>query len=81
MSVLGGPAQAGEQGPTGMGIIVGVVLILVSLGIAFVAISMGGMLALIGIIVGGVLVAFGVHLVPVGGAPAAMGQVPGIATG
>src|SRR5690606_11067341 len=38
-------------------------------------------MALIGIIVGGVLVGFGVHFVPVGGAPAAMGQAPGIATG
>ena len=38
-------------------------------------------MALIGIIVGGVLIGFGVHFVPVGGAPAAMGQAPGIATG
>jgi len=37
--------------------------------------------ALVAIIVGGVLVGFGVHFVPVGGAPAAMGQAPGIATG
>jgi tetrahydromethanopterin S-methyltransferase subunit D len=37
--------------------------------------------ALIGVIVGGVLIGFGVHFVPVGGAPAAMGQAPGIATG
>jgi tetrahydromethanopterin S-methyltransferase subunit D len=37
--------------------------------------------SLIGIIVGGMLVTFSVHLVPVGGAPAAMGQAPGIATG
>jgi len=29
----------------------------------------------------GVLIGFGVHFVPVGGAPAAMGQAPGIATG
>ena len=34
-----------------------------------------------GIIVGAALIAFGVHFVPVGGAPAAMGQSPGIATG
>jgi tetrahydromethanopterin S-methyltransferase subunit D len=38
-------------------------------------------LALIAIIVGGALIGFGVHFVPVGGAPAAMGQAPGIATG
>ncbi|MDD1659487.1 MAG: tetrahydromethanopterin S-methyltransferase subunit D [Methanomicrobiales archaeon] len=37
--------------------------------------------ALIGVIVGGALIGFGVHFVPVGGAPAAMGQAPGIATG
>ena len=37
--------------------------------------------AIIGIIIGGVLIGFGVHFVPVGGAPAAMGQAPGIATG
>jgi len=37
--------------------------------------------ALIAIIIGGVLIGFGVHFVPVGGAPAAMGQAPGIATG
>jgi tetrahydromethanopterin S-methyltransferase subunit D len=38
-------------------------------------------MALIGVIVGGILIGFGVHFVPVGGAPAAMGQAPGIATG
>jgi tetrahydromethanopterin S-methyltransferase subunit D len=37
--------------------------------------------ALIAVILGGVLIGFGVHFVPVGGAPAAMGQAPGIATG
>ena len=40
-----------------------------------------GLMALIGIIIGGVLIGFGTHFVPVGGAPAAMGQAPGIATG
>jgi tetrahydromethanopterin S-methyltransferase subunit D len=37
--------------------------------------------ALVAVILGGALVGFGVHFVPVGGAPAAMGQAPGIATG
>lgn len=37
--------------------------------------------ALIAVILGGALIGFGVHFVPVGGAPAAMGQSPGIATG
>ena len=40
-----------------------------------------GLTALVGIVVGGLLIGFGVHFVPVGGAPAAMGQAPGIATG
>ena len=40
-----------------------------------------GLTALIGIVIGGLLIGFGVHFVPVGGAPAAMGQAPGIATG
>jgi tetrahydromethanopterin S-methyltransferase subunit D len=40
-----------------------------------------GLMSLIGIIVGGILIGFGTHFVPVGGAPAAMGQAPGIATG
>ncbi len=47
----------------------------------FVLAGMGALYALIGIVIGGVLIGFGVHFVPVGGAPAAMGQAPGIATG
>jgi len=43
--------------------------------------STPALIALIGIVIGGVLIGFGVHFVPVGGAPAAMGQAPGIATG
>jgi tetrahydromethanopterin S-methyltransferase subunit D len=82
MSALGGPKQTvGIQPPTGTGLIIGVVLIIIALALAFFLVQMAGLLALIGIIVGGVLIAFGVHFVPVGGAPAAMGQAPGIATG
>jgi len=82
MSALGGPAKpAGAQSPTAMGIVVGIILILVALALAFLLVQMAGLIALIGIIIGGVLIAFGVHFVPVGGAPAAMGQAPGIATG
>ncbi len=82
MSALGGPKQTGGiQPPTGMGLVGGIVLIIIALAIAFFAVQTAGLLALIGIIIGGVLVAFGVHFVPVGGAPAAMGQAPGIATG
>ncbi len=61
--------------------VIGLVLAIVFLGIIFVLAGMGALYALIGIIIGGVLIGFGVHFVPVGGAPAAMGQAPGIATG
>lgn len=82
MSALGGPKQTGGiQPPTAMGIVLSIVLIIVALGLAYYLVQMAGVLALVGIIIGGVLVAFGVHFVPVGGAPAAMGQSPGIATG
>ncbi|NLA32023.1 MAG: tetrahydromethanopterin S-methyltransferase subunit D [Methanomicrobiales archaeon] len=64
-----------------MGLIVSIILIIVALALAFFLVQMAGLLALVGIIIGGVLVGFGVHFVPVGGAPAAMGQAPGIATG
>jgi tetrahydromethanopterin S-methyltransferase subunit D len=64
-----------------MGLVISIVLIVVALALAFFLVQMAGLLALVGIIIGGVLVAFGVHFVPVGGAPAAMGQAPGIATG
>jgi tetrahydromethanopterin S-methyltransferase subunit D len=64
-----------------MGLIVSIILIVVALALAFFLVQMAGVLAVIGIIIGGVLIAFGVHFVPVGGAPAAMGQSPGIATG
>ncbi|HOI58974.1 MAG: tetrahydromethanopterin S-methyltransferase subunit D [Methanoculleus sp.] len=82
MSALGGPKQTGGvQSPTGMGIAIGIVLIIVALVLAFFFAQMAGLIALVGIIIGGVLIGFGVHFVPVGGAPAAMGQAPGIATG
>jgi len=82
MSALGGPKQTGGvQSPTAIGIVLSIVLIVVALGLAYFLVQMAGVLALVGIIIGGVLVAFGVHFVPVGGAPAAMGQSPGIATG
>lgn len=79
MSALGGKA-AGGDGINMTGAAVGVVIILVSLG-ATAALGMSLIVPLIGIIVGGALIGFGVHFVPVGGAPAAMGQAPGIATG
>lgn len=80
MSALGGGASGGEgMNPTAT--IVGLVIMLIALAVTFVVGGLSAALVLVGIIIGGVLVGFGVHFVPVGGAPAAMGQAPGIATG
>lgn len=80
MSALGGkPAAGGAMDPVSM--VIGLVLAVVFLGVIFVLAGMSALIALIGIAIGGVLIGFGVHFVPVGGAPAAMGQAPGIATG
>jgi tetrahydromethanopterin S-methyltransferase subunit D len=65
--------------PTAMAI--GLVLMLVIIGACWKIAPGLGLMALIGMIIGGVLIGFGTHFVPVGGAPAAMGQAPGIATG
>ena len=76
--------------PTAMA--VGVVMLLILVGIGYMVSPMVlsyapnisptfALMALLGIIIGGVLIGFGTHFVPVGGAPAAMGQAPGIATG
>jgi tetrahydromethanopterin S-methyltransferase subunit D len=80
MTAVAAKPQAGAvMNTTAMA--VGVVLTLIILGICY-AVSPGiGLMVLIGVIVGGVLIGFGTHFVPVGGAPAAMGQAPGIATG
>jgi len=78
-AVAAKPAAGSAMNPTAMA--VGVVLFLILLGICY-AVSPGvGLMVLIGVVVGGVLIGFGTHFVPVGGAPAAMGQAPGIATG
>jgi tetrahydromethanopterin S-methyltransferase subunit D len=62
--------------------IIGIIILLVVIALTYYLVGPGlAFMALIGIIVGGILVGFGVHFVPVGGAPAAMGQAPGIATG
>jgi len=80
MSAIGAkPAAGATMDPVAM--VIGLVLAVVFLGIIFVLAGMGALYALIGIVIGGVLIGFGVHFVPVGGAPAAMGQAPGIATG
>jgi tetrahydromethanopterin S-methyltransferase subunit D len=80
MTAVAAKPQAGAaMNPTAMA--VGVVLTLILLAICY-AVSPGiGLMVLIGVTVGGVLIGFGTHFVPVGGAPAAMGQAPGIATG
>jgi len=93
MSALGGQARGGD-GINWKGTSVGIFILLVAILITYaIEQSMipqglfGGLqgvalvFPLIGIIVGGALIGFGVHFVPVGGAPAAMGQAPGIATG
>ena len=79
-AVAAKPAAGGAMNPTAMA--VGVVMTLVLIGICYVvAPADSRLMALIGVIIGGVLIGFGTHFVPVGGAPAAMGQAPGIATG
>jgi tetrahydromethanopterin S-methyltransferase subunit D len=73
------PSAGGAMNPTAMA--VGVVMTLILLGICWYVSPGLGLMTLIGVIIGGVLIGFGTHFVPVGGAPAAMGQAPGIATG
>ena len=78
-AVAAKPTAGGAMNPTAMA--VGVVLLIIILGACWYVSPALGLTALIGIIIGGVLIGFGTHFVPVGGAPAAMGQAPGIATG
>jgi tetrahydromethanopterin S-methyltransferase subunit D len=78
-AVAAKPAAGSAMNPTAMA--VGVVLLLIILAICWFVSPGIGFMALIAIIIGGVLIGFGTHFVPVGGAPAAMGQAPGIATG
>jgi len=79
MSALGAkPAAAGDIDPISS--VIGIVLAVVFVAIVAVLAPVA-LIPLLGIILGGVLIGFGVHFVPVGGAPAAMGQAPGIATG
>jgi len=78
-AVAAKPAAGAAMNPTAMA--VGVVLLIVILGACWMIAPGLGLMALIGMVIGGVLIGFGTHFVPVGGAPAAMGQAPGIATG
>mgnify|MGYP001461244712 CR=1 FL=1 len=76
-----GAKPAGGAGLDTMAALVGIIILIVILGAMYMLGSSVALMALIGVIVGGILIGFGVHFVPVGGAPAAMGQAPGIATG
>jgi len=78
-AVAAKPQAGGAMNPTAM--VVGVIMLLIILALCWYVSPGLGLMALIGIIIGGVLIGFGTHFVPVGGAPAAMGQAPGIATG
>jgi tetrahydromethanopterin S-methyltransferase subunit D len=74
------PAAGGGMDVTAA--IVGIIILIITIALTYYLVGPTmAFLALIGIIIGGILVGFGVHFVPVGGAPAAMGQAPGIATG
>ncbi len=76
-----GAKPAGGAGLDTMAALIGIIILIVILGAMYMLGSSVALMALIGVIVGGILIGFGVHFVPVGGAPAAMGQAPGIATG
>jgi tetrahydromethanopterin S-methyltransferase subunit D len=76
-----GAKPAGGAGLDTMAALVGIIILIIILGIMYMLGSSVALMALIGVIIGGILIGFGVHFVPVGGAPAAMGQAPGIATG
>jgi len=78
-AVAAKPQAGGAINWAAMG--VGVILFLIILAAMYVLGSAPMLMALVGVVIGGVLIGFGVHFVPVGGAPAAMGQAPGIATG
>jgi tetrahydromethanopterin S-methyltransferase subunit D len=80
MSAIGAKPAAGAEFNT-MASIVGIIITLVLIGIIFFVAGATMALALVGVIIGGILIGFAVHFMPVGGAPAAMGQAPGIATG
>jgi tetrahydromethanopterin S-methyltransferase subunit D len=78
-AVAAKPAAGGAMNPTAM--VIGVVMLIVIFALCSFISPGAGLIALGLVILGGVLIGFGTHFVPVGGAPAAMGQAPGIATG
>jgi tetrahydromethanopterin S-methyltransferase subunit D len=81
----GANAGSFQPVPSVIAIIIAIVLVGVAYFLGSSGILAGGAMYVLQtlslIILGAALIAFGVHFVPVGGAPAAMGQAPGIATG
>jgi len=77
------PKPTGGVGMNPVANALSIILVIAIIGAALILFGWNTLVfkALIAVILGGVLVGFGVHFVPVGGAPAAMGQAPGIATG
>lgn len=77
------PKPTGGAGMNPMANALSIILLIAILGAAWILFGGYGLVfkALVAVILGGALIGFGVHFVPVGGAPAAMGQAPGIATG
>ncbi|MDD1658751.1 MAG: tetrahydromethanopterin S-methyltransferase subunit D [Methanomicrobiales archaeon] len=77
------PKPTGGVGMNPVANALSIVLLIAILGATYIMFGGYALVfkALVAVILGGVLIGFGVHFVPVGGAPAAMGQAPGIATG
>jgi tetrahydromethanopterin S-methyltransferase subunit D len=77
------PKPTGGVGTNPVANVLSIILLIAIVGAAWILFGFNTLIfnALIGVILGGALIGFGVHFVPVGGAPAAMGQSPGIATG
>jgi tetrahydromethanopterin S-methyltransferase subunit D len=81
----GANAGAFQPIPSVIAIVIAIILVAAAYFLGSSGILAGGAMFVLQtlclIILGAALIAFGVHFVPVGGAPAAMGQAPGIATG
>jgi len=77
------PKPTGGVGMNPMANALSIVLVIAILGATWILFGGYALIfqMLLAVIIGGALIGFGVHFVPVGGAPAAMGQAPGIATG
>jgi tetrahydromethanopterin S-methyltransferase subunit D len=80
MTAIGAKPAAGAEVNT-IASIIGIIITLVLIAAIYPLGGIAGTIALIWVIIGGILIGVAVHFMPVGGAPAAMGQAPGIATG